>query len=85
MFSDGPCHFPYFLEVAPLGSRALIYLAAAVSDFYVPSAEMAEHKIQSSNGVGLTLELQCVPKINAELLLELAKHNKLQIDCIALS
>lgn len=48
------------------GARALCLLAAAVSDFYVPNAEMAEHKIQSSNGVGLTLELQCVPKMLGE-------------------
>ncbi|MCJ1362013.1 hypothetical protein MMC16_001115 [Acarospora aff. strigata] len=32
----------------PLGSRALFYLAAAVSDFFVPKDRMAEHKIQSS-------------------------------------
>ena len=45
------------------GARALCLLAAAVSDFYVPDAEMAEHKIQSSSGVGLTLQLRCVPKM----------------------
>ncbi|KAI9678486.1 MAG: hypothetical protein M1829_002084 [Trizodia sp. TS-e1964] len=32
----------------PLGSHALFYLAAAVSDFFVPHDRMAEHKIQSS-------------------------------------
>jgi phosphopantothenate-cysteine ligase len=32
----------------PLGPRALFYLAAAVSDFFVPSDRMVEHKIQSS-------------------------------------
>jgi phosphopantothenate---cysteine ligase (ATP) len=32
----------------PLGSRALFYLAAAVSDFFIPPNRMAEHKIQSS-------------------------------------
>ena len=32
----------------PLGSSALFYLAAAVSDFFVPKDRMAEHKIQSS-------------------------------------
>ena len=31
----------------PLGSRALFYLAAAVSDFFVPRDRMVEHKIQS--------------------------------------
>ena len=32
----------------PLGSSALFYLAAAVSDFFVPKDRMVEHKIQSS-------------------------------------
>jgi len=32
----------------PLGSKALFYLAAAVSDFFVPKDRMTEHKIQSS-------------------------------------
>lgn len=32
----------------PLGTGALFYLAAAVSDFFVPRERMAEHKIQSS-------------------------------------
>src|SRR5256714_14031968 len=31
----------------PLGSRALFYLAAAVSDFFIPRERMEEHKIQS--------------------------------------
>uniref|UniRef100_A0AAZ3Q800 Uncharacterized protein n=1 Tax=Oncorhynchus tshawytscha TaxID=74940 RepID=A0AAZ3Q800_ONCTS len=34
----------------PIGSKAMFYLAAAVSDFYIPASEMPEHKIQSSNG-----------------------------------
>lgn len=33
----------------PLGPRALLYLAAAVSDFFVPPDRMAEHKIQSTD------------------------------------
>lgn len=32
----------------PLGSNAMFYLAAAVSDFFVPRDRMVEHKIQSS-------------------------------------
>lgn len=32
----------------PLGSRAMFYLAAAVSDFFVPQDRMVEHKIQSN-------------------------------------
>jgi phosphopantothenate-cysteine ligase len=31
----------------PLGANALFYLAAAVSDFFIPRSRMAEHKIQS--------------------------------------
>ncbi|GFH25304.1 DFP domain-containing protein [Haematococcus lacustris] len=37
--------------------QVLFYLAAAVSDFYLPWAELAEHKIQSSEG-GLDLQLR---------------------------
>lgn len=32
------------------GSSAMFYLAAAVSDFYIPVSEMPEHKIRSSGG-----------------------------------
>jgi len=32
------------------GSGVMFYLAAAVSDFYIPASEMPEHKIQSSEG-----------------------------------
>lgn len=32
----------------PLGANAMFYLAAAVSDFFIPRERMAEHKIQSS-------------------------------------
>ena len=35
----------------PLGPDGLLYLAAAVSDFFVPSSRMAEHKIQSTDAV----------------------------------
>ncbi len=41
----------------PLGPRALLYLAAAVSDFFVPPERMAEHKIQSTD-VSKLLEKQ---------------------------
>ncbi|XP_067099109.1 phosphopantothenate--cysteine ligase isoform X2 [Osmerus mordax] len=36
--------------LSTIGSKAMFYLAAAVSDFYIPASEMPEHKIQSSNG-----------------------------------
>ena len=45
---------------------ALLYLAAAVSDFYIPTSQMPHHKIQSSNGP-LTVSLQLVPKMLSQL------------------
>lgn len=33
----------------PLGPDGLLYMAAAVSDFFVPPERMSEHKIQSTN------------------------------------
>jgi len=45
---------------------AMVYLAAAVSDFYIPKADRSEHKIQSSSSSssdGLTLTLRPVPKV----------------------
>ncbi|KAH8819071.1 DNA/pantothenate metabolism flavoprotein [Xylogone sp. PMI_703] len=36
-------------SMRPLGPRALLYLAAAVSDFFVPPDRMSEHKIQSTD------------------------------------
>ena len=50
----------------PLGPTACFYLAAAVSDFYLPWADMAQHKIQSSDGP-LELRLPKVPKMVAAL------------------
>jgi phosphopantothenate-cysteine ligase len=35
----------------PLGPSGLLYLAAAVSDFFVPPERMVEHKIQSTNAI----------------------------------
>ncbi|XP_024972327.1 phosphopantothenate--cysteine ligase 2-like isoform X1 [Cynara cardunculus var. scolymus] len=45
-----------------LGPSAMFYLAAAVSDFYVPWESMAMHKIQSSSGP-LDMRLAQVPKM----------------------
>ncbi|KAK4555417.1 Phosphopantothenate--cysteine ligase cab2 [Recurvomyces mirabilis] len=36
------------MQMQPLGAKGLFYLAAAVSDFFVPAERMVEHKIQSS-------------------------------------
>lgn len=41
--------------------NAILYLAAAVSDFYIPHQEMATHKIHSSEALSVTFQL--VPKI----------------------
>ncbi|XP_039094663.1 phosphopantothenate--cysteine ligase isoform X2 [Hyaena hyaena] len=48
------------------GSSAMFYLAAAVSDFYVPVSEMPEHKIQSSGGP-LQITMKMVPKMLSPL------------------
>ncbi|XP_027859511.1 phosphopantothenate--cysteine ligase isoform X2 [Xiphophorus couchianus] len=52
--------------LSSIGSKAMFYLAAAVSDFYIPASEMPEHKIQSSNGP-LQLSMKMVPKILSPL------------------
>lgn len=49
-------------------SLAMFYLAAAVSDFYIPISERSEHKIQSgTNDDGLVLNLKPVPKVMGHL------------------
>ena len=50
-------------QMDTLGNKALIYLAAAVSDFYLPKSEMPKHKIQSNQCEGLHLDLKPVPKL----------------------
>jgi len=37
-------------QVKILNERSLFYFAAAVSDFYIPQEDLAEHKIQSGDG-----------------------------------
>ncbi|XP_057242563.1 phosphopantothenate--cysteine ligase isoform X2 [Malurus melanocephalus] len=44
----------------------MFYLAAAVSDFYIPASEMPEHKIQSSEGP-LQITMKMVPKMLSPL------------------
>ncbi|KAG5036303.1 hypothetical protein AAZX31_04G234700 [Glycine max] len=46
-----------------IGPRAMFYLAAAVSDYYVPWKEMVEHKIQSGSSHLLDVKLVQVPKM----------------------
>ena len=48
--------------ISVIGSNAMYYLAAAVSDFFIPNDKMAVHKIQSNNS-GLCLEFDQVPKM----------------------
>lgn len=52
--------------LSTIGSQAMFYLAAAVSDFYIPASEMPEHKIQSSNGP-LQISMKMVPKMLSPL------------------
>ena len=61
-------------RMRPLGPKALFYLAAAVSDFFLPQDQILEHKIQSSEinkpeangastqGKKLMINLDPVPK-----------------------
>ena len=50
------------VSLKPLARRAMLYLAAAVSDFYIPDRLMATHKIQSSIGsLDLHLNGVCSP------------------------
>lgn len=51
------------LALRPARRRALVVLAAAVSDFYLPPSQMGTHKIQSRGSGGLSLELAEVPKL----------------------
>ncbi|KAG8838010.1 hypothetical protein FRB91_003077 [Serendipita sp. 411] len=44
------------------GEDTLYYLAAAVSDFFLPRQKLSEHKIQSGKG-SLLIEMDQVPKI----------------------
>ncbi|SNX85296.1 related to CAB2 - probable phosphopantothenoylcysteine synthetase [Melanopsichium pennsylvanicum] len=46
----------------PLGRSGMYYLAAAVSDFFIPSTNVPEHKIQSGKG-SLVIEMDQVPKV----------------------
>ncbi|XP_054162286.1 uncharacterized protein LOC128960239 [Oppia nitens] len=43
------------------GADVMLYLAAAVSDFYIPPANMAVHKIHSNDKLSINFEL--VPKV----------------------
>ncbi|KAF9178124.1 hypothetical protein BGZ51_007123 [Haplosporangium sp. Z 767] len=48
--------------ISKMDVQAMYYLAAAVSDFFIPADKMSEHKIQSGDGL-LNLSMDQVPKI----------------------
>lgn len=50
-----------------LESHALFYLAAAVSDFFLPQSRMPQHKIQSQASGKLIVDLEQVPKFLSRL------------------
>ena len=56
-------------NLSTLGDRAVLYLAAAVSDFYIPSSCLSEHKLQSGEGAP-DLQLKLVPKMLKPLVKE---------------
>lgn len=60
-------------ELSVLGRNAMFYLAAAVSDFFLPRQKMSEHKIQSGKG-SLHIEMDQVPKILKPLVAEWTKE-----------
>lgn len=49
-------------SLSQIKRKAFFYLAAAVSDFYIPWSDISEHKIQSREGP-LQLKLTQVPKM----------------------
>ncbi|KAJ8326621.1 Phosphopantothenate--cysteine ligase cab2 [Batrachochytrium dendrobatidis] len=61
------------MEMSTLGCYGMYYLAAAVSDYYIPHSKMIEHKIQSADGA-LSLQLEQVPKVIKPLVHEWAEH-----------
>ena len=59
------CEYIHYLHlissvIHELAPKSIFYLAAAVSDFYVPPSNLSTHKIDSGEPLKLTLEL--VPK-----------------------
>lgn len=50
-----------------LSTKALFYLAAAVSDFFLPMSRLPQHKIQSQATGKLVVDLEQVPKFLSRL------------------
>lgn len=59
------------VAMQPLGRLGMFYLAAAVSDFFVPATSIPEHKIQSDGG-SLNIHMEQVPKVLGVLVKEWA-------------
>lgn len=57
-----------------MDSKALFYLAAAVSDFFLPLSRMPHHKIQSQPSGKLIVDLEQVPKFLRRLVDSWAPH-----------
>eukprot|EP00039_Didymoeca_costata_P020244 m.340586 g.340586 ORF g.340586 m.340586 type:complete len:300 (-) comp19399_c0_seq1:29-928(-) len=53
--------------VQECGRHAMVILAAAVSDYYIPYTDMEEHKIQSSKTGSLTVEFKQTPKMISQV------------------
>jgi len=60
-------------QVLNAHARSILYLAAAVSDFYVPAQHLPKHKIQSSEGPP-EINLRIVPKMLRPLVGKWATH-----------
>ncbi len=60
--------------LGPHNENVMLYLAAAVSDFYIPADQMPEHKIQSSEGAP-KISLQLVPKMLRPLVAQWVPHS----------
>ncbi|KZP06903.1 phosphopantothenate-cysteine ligase [Athelia psychrophila] len=60
-------------EMGVLGRNGMLYLAAAVSDFFLPRNKMSEHKIQSGKG-SLIIEMDQVPKVLKPVVAEWARE-----------
>ncbi|KZP08194.1 putative phosphopantothenoylcysteine synthetase [Athelia psychrophila] len=60
-------------EMGVLGRNGMLYLAAAVSDFFVPRNKTSEHKIQSGKG-SLIIEMDQVPKVLKPVVAEWARE-----------
>lgn len=67
----------------PLGSRGMFYLAAAVSDFFIPRDRLTEHKIQSSDAADRVVRIADHPGTSGATVLSTSdpgKNKRLVVD-----